>query len=57
MTIIKIKATIKTTGETITVFSLNNGSYYDYYNMGEEKPPSAIKAGKKEFEKGELIFD
>ena len=52
----KKKATIKATGETINVYSLSNGNYYDYDNMGADKPPSAMKAGKKEFKKDELTF-
>ena len=52
----KIKATIKATGEVINVYQLSGGTYYDYDNMGEDKPPSAPKAGKKEFKKEELLF-
>ena len=50
------QVTIKATGEKINVYLLNRGTYYDYENMGEHLPPSAIKAGKKEFNKKELIF-
>lgn len=50
------KVKIKATGETINVYLLNNGNYYDYDNMGADKLPSATKANKKEFEKNELIF-
>ena len=53
----KKKATIKATGEKLNVYSLRNGNYYNYDNMGSGKPPSAIKAGKKEFKKDELIFN
>jgi hypothetical protein len=50
------KATIKETNETINVYKLNNGNYYDYDNMGEHQPPSAILAKKKEFKPNELII-
>jgi hypothetical protein len=49
-------ATVKSTGETLTVYKLQNGNYYDYENMGANMPPSAQKAGKKEFDKTELIL-
>lgn len=49
-------ATIIATGEALKVYPLRNGNYYDYNNMSEDKPPSAPKADKKEFARGELIF-
>lgn len=42
------QATIKTTGERITVYKLNSGNYYDYDRMGA-KEPAQSKTGKKEF--------
>lgn len=51
------KVTVKATGEEINVYQLRLGNYYDYDNMSADKPPSAIKAGKKEFKKDELIFE
>lgn len=49
-------ATVIKTGETIKVYQLQNGNYYDYEGMSEAKPPTATGAGKKEFEKKELKF-
>lgn len=49
------QATIKATGETIRVYKLHDQDFYDYDNMGEDKPPAASKAGKKKFSKEELI--
>ena len=51
------EATIRATGENIKVYLLNRCTYYDYDNMFEHQPPSASKAGKKEFNKKELIFN
>jgi len=48
------KATVKATGEELTVYLLQNGNYYDYKAMGANEPPSAPKAGKKEFTRDEL---
>ena len=50
------EATVKATGEKISVYKLHNGNYYDYKNMGENEPPQATKAGKKEFAPDELII-
>lgn len=50
------KATIKATGESITVYPLKNGNYYDSNAISEAAPPSCPKAGKKEFVKNELKF-
>jgi len=50
------KATIIATSEQINVYKLENGNYYDYDGLGENKPPTATKANKKEFEKKELRF-
>jgi len=52
----ELKATIKATSEKITVYRLNNGNYFDFENMGANMPPSAVKAGKKEFKESELII-
>lgn len=48
------KAKVKATGEVLTVYKLQNGYWYDYVNMGVNYPPSAPKAGKKEFKENEL---
>ena len=50
------QATVKETNETLTVYKLQNGNYYDYENMGVSSPPSAHLVGKKEFTKEELIL-
>ena len=50
------QATVKETGEKITVFKLSDGDYYDFDNMGEHQPPQATKAGKKKFKPEELII-
>jgi len=50
------KAKVKSTGELINVYRLISGNYYDYDNMSEALPPSAVKAGKKEFAPNELII-
>jgi len=51
-----MKAIVKATSETLKVYRLKNGNYYDFENMGENMPPSAKKAGKKEFKPDELIM-
>lgn len=51
------KATIIETGETIDVYRLDTGNWYDYEGMGMDKPPTAAKADKKEFEEKELKFN
>jgi len=51
-----IKATIKATNETINVYMMSNGKYYDYDNMGEHMSPSAKISGKKEFKPEELMI-
>ena len=50
-------ATVKATGEKLNVYKLKNGNYYDYDSMGANLPPSAPKAGKKEFSPTELILE
>lgn len=50
------KAKVKETGEILTVYKLHNSNYYDYDNMGEDMPPKAVKANKKEFSKNEVII-
>ncbi|MFA5349052.1 MAG: hypothetical protein WC309_01620 [Candidatus Paceibacterota bacterium] len=52
----QIKATIIATGETIEVYRLSNGNYYDANAISNNKQPSAKKANKKEFAKSELSF-
>ena len=52
-----LKATVISTGETVLVYRLKNGNYNDYENMGASLPPTAIKAGKKEFEPKELKLE
>ena len=47
---------ILATGEVIRVYRLTNGNYYDSEKMAENKPPKAIKAGKKEFFPLEIEF-
>lgn len=50
-------ATVRATGEKLTVYKLiQAGTFYDYDNMGGDKPPAAMKAGKKEFRPDELII-
>ena len=51
-----IEATVKATGEKLTVYKLGNGNYYDYKAMGASEPPTASKAGKKEFTPSELTI-
>ncbi len=51
-----IKATIIETGEQVNVYKLENGNYYDFDGLGENNPPTAVKANKKEFTKKELRF-
>ena len=48
------KAKIKETGERLKVYELANGNWYDYDNQEQDKPPTAVKANKKEFRPGEL---
>lgn len=50
-------ATIKATGEKIKVYRLENYNWYDYDAINDSINPTAPKAGKKEFEKKELIFN
>ena len=50
------QATVKATGEKLNVYKLHNGNFFDYDNMGGNMPPSAAKAGKKEFAPEELII-
>lgn len=49
------KAIIKETGESINVYMLSSGKYYDYDAMGSDSHPTS-KLGKKEFDKNELTF-
>lgn len=51
-----VEATVKATGEKLVVYKLHSGNWYDYDNMGAGDPPKALKAGKKEFTKDELII-
>lgn len=50
------EAIVKSTKEPLKVYKLASGNYYDYDRMGSHEPPSAIKAGKKEFTPDELII-
>ncbi len=47
------QATVKATGEKITVYKLDDGTWYDYDKMGQHEPPQS-KTGKKKFEASEL---
>lgn len=51
------KAKIKETNESINVYRLYNGNYYDFDNMAGNMPPKATIANKKEFDKNELIIE
>lgn len=51
------KAKVIATNETLKVYKLANGGYYDYENQEEEDPPAAKKAGKKEFRPEELAVN
>ena len=51
------KAKVKATSETLNVYKLNNGNYYDYDNMGKSNLPSATVANKKEFKSNELFLN
>lgn len=48
------KAKVLATNEHIKVYKLANGNWYDHENMEQDKPPSAVKADKKEFKTSEL---
>ena len=48
-------ATVKATGETITVYKLHDGTYHDYDNMGVGFRPQS-KTGKKIFTPDELVI-
>lgn len=48
--------TVKKTGESLEVYRLWDGDYYDWKGMSEADPPTAAQAGKKKFKKEELIF-
>lgn len=50
------KAMIKATGETVAVYKLHSGNWYDYDNMGVGSPAKS-KLGKKEFKESELDFN
>jgi len=47
--------TIKSTGEKIKAYKLENGNWYDYDGMGANSPPTS-KTGKREFTKEEIII-
>lgn len=47
---------VKKTKETIRVYAVASGGYYDYDNMGYSQPPAAVIANKKQFDKEELEF-
>jgi hypothetical protein len=49
------EATVKETGEKITVYKMNSGKYYDYDKMGVHEIAQS-KTGKKEFRPDELII-
>lgn len=51
-------ATVKSTGEKIKVYPSRNlpDVWYDFDNMGCDKPPAAMRAGKKQFQSSELII-
>ena len=51
-----VKAKVNSTGETLDVYRLENGNWYDYDGMGEHALPTAPKAGKKEFKPSEINF-
>ena len=53
----QLDATVKSTGEKLTVYKLQNGNYYDFEAMWHNEPPSAPKSGKKEFSPSELTID
>jgi len=48
------KAKVLATAERLTVYKLANGNWYDYENQGQDKPPTAVRADKKEFRTDEL---
>lgn len=48
------KAKVIATAERLKVYKTANGTWYDYDNQDEKQPPSAPKAGKKEFQPEEL---
>ena len=48
------KAKVTATNERLTVYKTSSGYWYDYENMATDKPPSAVKAGKKMFSADEL---
>lgn len=48
------KAKVLATNERLKVYKLANGNWYDYDGMEQDKPPTAVKADKKEFSAKEL---
>ncbi len=44
---------ILATNEEINAYKLDNGNWYDFDGMGEDKPATS-KTGKKEFTKSEV---
>lgn len=46
-------AKIKKTGETVTLYKLENGNWYDFNNMGAHEPPTST-TGRKEFAADEI---
>lgn len=47
------KVQVIQTGEVIECYKLSNGNYFDYNNMGADKPATS-STGKKEFSESEV---